>query len=304
VARVQQTPNRVWSDGIHFVRPVAPHIERALRWFVGAHRTTASPFRHWYETVSEATEQAQRATKAWLTSHPDDRSHLKAPKQPAASSTQEAPKEPFVTTHFTCICANPYAQVWQCTSYAGEKAAVGRRKAGGRAPEQTPFRHTKGQCSVLIGLEPVREEDGRVRIFETWVEAEHFALELYAAAPEDEVILWHEGDKRVGATRRIDILFDPSMSESQPFLLWLRDHRRPVFMDMTRPLQYATSRAKSVDPLLNPQAYLDELERKANRSEEERVDSLRERPLLFRSIWMAEEEADRRERMLNGELVL
>jgi hypothetical protein len=111
-----------------------------------------------------------------------------------------------------------------------------------------------------------------------------------------------EGDKRVWGTPRIDVIFDPDINGgARPFSLYLPEHRRPIYEDRTKPLPQG--RAKRIDPGVNPQAVIDHRQYRKRQRELHRTPSFEERPLRFRTIYGAIEEAERRERMLRGEVV-
>jgi len=310
----RQTPIAIWSDGIHFVRAASKTVDHPMPWFAGAHRRTASTLNRYAPTMDAALKIAMDATKRWLKAHPADRALHIVTALPSASSLQgekkrrgrppKAKVEAFSTYHFTCIAANPYAQVWQCTSYPGEKKAVGRKKADGRPADETPFRHQKGECSVLIGEEPVRHDDGTIRIFPRWADAYDFALELFLNAPEDDVISWKEDDIVVGRTENFNIEFNPYMNgEKKPFTLWNARDNKPVFVDKTRPAVLADSHAtRSIRQMqeTNPEGYLQIMDARAKARTLDRVPAFSDEPLKFRSIWEAEREAHRREKMLKG----
>lgn len=310
----QRTPPPIWSDGIHYVRSNAKSVFHPMPWFTGAHRTTESRLHRYVETMDGALKLAIATTRDWLKEHPADKVHVKAAFLPAASDLKgdkrrrgrpaKAKLEAFSTYHFTCIAANPYAQVWQCTSYSGEKKAVGRRKSDGKPADETPFRHQKGECSVLIGDLPVRNPDGNIRIFERWAEADEFALDLFMNAPEDDVISWKEGDVVVGRSRNFNIEFNPDINGvSKPFTLWNVTYEKPVYMDKTKPAVTSDDRAaRSLRQMqeTNPEAYLQIQEARAKARSMDRVPSFSEEPLKFRSIWEAAREAERREKMLMG----
>lgn len=309
-----QTPPAIWSDGIHFVRPVAKTDSHPMRWYAGAHKMTDSTLKRYCPTLDDALKIAMAATKKWFKEHPSDRAYFKMSPLPSAS-TLVGPKkkrgrppkpkvEDFSTYHFDCVAANPYAQVWQCTSYPGERAKVGRKKADGSQPEQTPVRHVKGQCSVLMGKEPVRNPDGTVRIFNHWAEADEFAYELYLNAPEDEVISWKPGDIVIQRTTNFDVKFDPAINGTyRPFNLWNVTYNKPVYVDKTRPAVLADDRsAKSIRQMqeTNPEGYLQIMDARSKARKLDRVPSFSEEELKFRSIWEALAEAERREKMLRG----
>ena len=285
-----------------------------MRWFCASHRATDSTLRRYAPTMDDALRLAIAATKKWLKDHPADKKKVKPATLPAASGLAGAKRqrgrprkikpEAFSTYHFTCIAANPYAQVWQCTSYPGEKKAVGRRKHDGSAPNETTFRHQKGDCSVLIGEQPVRHGDGTIQIFERWAEADEYALSLYAAAPEDEIISWKEGDIVVGRTPNFNVEFNPAINGvTRPFTLWNVTYNKPVYLDKTKPAVLAGSHdTQAIRPLQepNPKAYLEIMAARAHARSIDRVPSFSEEPAKFRSIWEALKEAERREQMLKG----
>lgn len=301
--RPNQTPNPVWSDGIHFVRPASEMDEHPLRWVVGAHKATASKYTRHSRTRDEGSDAAAVATKRWLKDNPADRVYMKVSAPPEASS--KVIPAPFAITHFDCIVANPYAQVWQCTSYPNtDRAPVGRRRADGKPPKQTTFRHRLGECAVMIGAEPVRDPDGQVTVFPTWSHADEHALNLYYGADEEDVISWVEGHPRVYATGQLEVLFDPNVrGRKKPFILWHPVYRKPVFVDTTRPIIYGKQRDKNKAAIDNPQAQADRLLRESSNGED-RVAALEDRALQFRSIWEAIDEAYRREKMIQGKVVL
>lgn len=302
---------QLWSDGIHFVRSASKADKHTMRFVVNNHRATASKFIRHATTLQEAMGLAVVATASWIEQHPSDAVHLSDLAEPSGADPLPRPtsapimkKQAFATTHFDCIYANPYAQVWQCTSQAGSKAAVGRRKANGHAAEQTPVFHAVGECAVLIGQTPVYNNDGSVRVFDSWIAAEEVAFELYSTAPEEEVISWTRDHVRVGATQHFEIHFNPAINgEKKPFNLYFVEHRRVVYEDRTRPVITA-----GTDSLFRPSDETDK-ERQVREDREElyrklsRVPSYEERTLLFKTIWAADEEAQRREKMLRGESV-
>lgn len=223
-------PRGGWSDGVHFVRVATDR--RPLPYIVRNHKHAPSFYRRRLtldEAIATGKEQTQRA----ITASPALALKLAGPPVEVC----KAPKielEPFSTTHFTCICANSIAQVWQCTSLSGSKRPVGRRRADGRAPKQTPVRHAVGECAVLMLDKPVREEDGRVRVFRFWQEADDYALHLWSTGNEDDKF-------RLGpivfANEKVQVLFDPdNQPRETPFILWLPAFNRPVWAQRTKPL--------------------------------------------------------------------
>ena len=213
--------------------------------------------------------------------------------------------ERFATTHFNCIRANPVAQVWQCISDPAERKPVGRRKAGGRAPDQAPVRHTKGECAVLIGKEPLRDPTGRVEVFPNWQSAETRALELYATADEDDRIFWQEPEgKVVGRTIEVEIIFDPSVNgPSRPFNLWFYKHNKPYYRDprlKTLVTAAKDANGNSYQPPNSDARAAHDFNRTIERIAQEDRKMLSMEVAKFRTIWEAEAEAMRLEREYFG----
>lgn len=213
--------------------------------------------------------------------------------------------ERFATTHFHCIRANPVAQVWQCVSVDGERKPVGRRKAGGRAPDQAPVRHAKLECAVLLGKEPLRDETGRVIVFRNWQDAEAKAIELYEQADEEERIFWQEPEgKIVGRTMEVEIIFDPAVNGThRPFNLWFYNHNKPYYR-AARAKSLVTPAKDSSGRSYQPQNADDRAAHDFNRTiermaqEDQRMLSME--VAKFRTIWEAEAEAIRLEKEYFG----
>lgn len=297
----------LWSDGIHFVRPASIKDRHKLRFVVVAHRVTASDFKRHAPTQERAIEIAKAATAAWIKAHPADRAYLQilgTPETTEASPSSKVVLQPFATTLFDCVYANPVAQVWMMTRSPGEYKPVGRRTQEGRAATPTPVPHTKGECAVMRGAKPVWNDDGSVRVFPSQSHAEEFADDLYRAEPEENTISWRDGHVRVAATERVEVHFNPAVyGTSKPFVLWLPQYERVVFVDHTRPtIRREGVSLKSLEES-DPQLALDTKVARARASREDRQPSFEDRPLRFRSISAALEEADRREKMLRGETV-
>lgn len=321
-----KTPARVWSDGIHLVRPASPDDDHPMRWVASAHQHTDARLKRYAPTMEEAILIAIRATQKRLKAHPENKAFFKPPTVSPTSSIQldRLPKEyrvlpkpkpkalpTFASTHFDCIRANPIAQVWQCVSLPGESAPVGRRKANGQAPTQAPFNHTKGECAVLLWKEPIREPDGSARVFPTWQAAEDFALNLYYGADEEERIFWREDDPCVARTLNVNIMFDPNnpdTSVKRPFYLYLPAYNKPV-MAGYRKKNYAKAGRLLGGGEFMPGTAEEKAALEFNRKLAAMDDSSDNRELslaiaTFTSIWGAEDHAiNITERTLRGERV-
>lgn len=316
------TPSKLWDDGIHFVRPASSRDKHPMRWVVSSHRrkTGATLERH-VATMEEGILLAMRATTTLLERDPSQAAAFKVPKMPSASSLQVSklpplyrvvPPEPpkvlskFAVSHFNCIRANPIAQVWQCVTLPGELAPVGRRKANGAPATQTPFRHTKGECAVMLWREPVREEDSSVRVFRTWQVAEEYANECYYNADEEERLSWVEDGTVVYRTENVDIIFDPVVNGvKRPFSLWLPKWGKPVYEGFRKKNYTTTAQMASgggyIPGTADAKAAHD-FNRKLEAMDDNRV--LTTEIATFKSIWGAEEHATNvTERVLRGERV-
>lgn len=259
--KTKRAMQATWSDGFHLVRPASPKDRHALRWVVTHHKGIPSKLLRHAETEQEAIEIAKRATQVL---HKEAKGKVRVKPSKAQSANQRpteaspsgsqpsAPSTPrvlpkFSTYLFHCIAANPVAQVWQCHSLPGEKGKVGPKTKDGRPNQQATFKHQRRECAVLFWREPVRNPDGSVRVF-TRQEAELFALDAYFDTPEDERILWREGNKKVHSTEHVDILFDPAINgEATPFnlLAWWAPGQSKVVKDSALyPTRYAKAGRK------------------------------------------------------------
>lgn len=274
-----------------------------MRFVARSHRGITPKLTRYASTKDEAVDLAKEATIRLRASNPGKY----AATLPEASSKEKsysenfAIREAFSVTRFNCIVANPVAQVWQCHTHVGEQKVVGRRKKDGSAPEATVTGHLPGQCAILLGQEPVRDPDGRVTIFYTWTAAAERALELYEEADEEDRLSWSEGDKCVYSTLNVDVIFDPDTNGvTKPFSLYLPEYRRPVYEDRTRPIPGTELGRSKISAEVNPQAKIDEDARRRKHQQLNREPSFEERPLRFKTIWGAIEEAERREKMMKG----
>lgn len=276
-----------------------------MKWLVRSHKEAQIKTNRRAPTLDEAIELAKRLTKtACEKSREDLLLHHGRVPEPIVEKPKTEP-ESFSTTHFTCICANPTAQVWQCVSQPGEKKHAGRPPRKGAAPKQATFKHTKGDCAVLMGSTPVREEDGSIRVFKSWIEAEEYAYDLYLIAYEEgDAITWHEGDTVVDRLTNVDIIFDPAVNgKHRPFSLWFPRYSKPYYAP-PKVRSYVTT-AKQADGSTLDLTSLDKegqaahaLNRKLERmaAEEDRNHNLTMEVATFRTIWEAEKQATRLER--------
>lgn len=250
-----------FDDGVHFVRNAYKNDRHPLRFVVTHHKATDSKRKRHVDTLANAIEVAKTFTKAAIAESANDKAlfegHGKpapaaklsaasakpsgASEKPSAVSTtpNKAPAAPkkgtppsFASSYFTCKIANPTAQVWECTKLPGERKSAGRKRAGGQEPEVSKFRHMKGQCAVLLWDEPVRDRDGQIRVFPSWVEADEHAEMLYRTAYEEgEAIRWRSGDVIIQRLTNVEICFDPTESTFKPFYLVINQHgyRKPYY---------------------------------------------------------------------------
>lgn len=315
-------PPRLWDDGLHYVRASFDDDVHPLKWCMAAHRATGSSLQRRYATLDEAILNAIASSQRLLKADPSKMVLFNKPKMPPASSLvvqklpkmfrpdpvveKAAPLPKFSVYHFDCIRANPIAQVWQCVSLPGERGAVGRRKAGGGVATQTGFRHTKGECAVMLWREPVREADGSVRVFPSWQAAEEYANDCYYNADEEERLLWVEDGTVVHRTENVDIIFDPSTNGVKwPFSLWLPKWRKPVYEGF-RKKHYTTAAQMAAGggyiPGTADAKAAHDFNRKLEAMDDNRV--LTTEIATFKSIWGAEEHATNvTERLLRGERV-
>jgi hypothetical protein len=303
--RLALRPRRLWSDGLLYVRGASVKDRHPMRFVVQNHRGVGPVFSRHAPDLESAKDIARQMTQRRLKDHPELRQHwTEAPMPQASTKLESQPQvelQPFATTHFNCIVANPVAQVWQRVTYDTERKAPGRRSKSGQLAQHKPLAHVVGQCAILIGDQPQRDPQGQVIVYHRWAQAAEAALELYQSADEEERILWKEGDKKVYSTQRIDVIFDPDINGThKPFSLYMPEFRRPIYEDRTRPIPGTELPPSKVDITVNPQAKLDEQERRRKHREMNKQPSFEERPLRFRSITGAIDEAERRERMLKG----
>lgn len=332
--------HRLFDDGVHYVRRASSNDRHPMRFVVCAHaKANSSRTRH-CPTEEEAIKTAKRFTELAVGESDHDAKMAEAlkpapppaplPKKPKVSDdallrqmseeeferrARETPKRKkknwppkFSTTHFTCKLANPAAQVWECTSLPGEKNAPGRPRAGRKAPNESVFKHAKGECAVLRGRDPIRDADGHIRVYRNWIEADEHAMAIFEDAwREGEVIDWKPGNVVVDRLTDVEICFDPNDSVVRPFYLMIRrgEYRKPYYK-AARPRNYVTN-AKNADgtpyePKSREEREAHEFNRKLERifNEEFRSGGLTNTIARFKTIWEAEIQALELERTYCG----
>lgn len=181
-------------------------------------------------------------------------------RQPRAAKSK---KVKFPTTRFTCIEANPVAQVWLCTKERYEAMTVGRNSKTSKLPEGDKLPHLKGELAVLKGDVPVLDDNGQVKVFANRLLAEEVMERIYRETPADEKLLDNNDPDRPTTTvyrnRNYSVHFDP-------------DFNGALF-----PFNVYDTRVHKV--VLHPKG---------------------DTPLKFKSIIGAIEEADRRDRDIRG----
>lgn len=242
------------------------------------------------DAIAEATSRTVIYEKAYYARHPDQkRSKTTGGSEPVKAHPLRKKKTPvfrekFSTTRFNCIYANPVAQVWQCVK---ESSNAGRKRRGHQPAHQTMTAHQINECMVLMGEEAVYTKTGQVRVFPNYDEAVEFALELYIKTPKSKRPLWAIGSPVIVELGKVQVLFQPDEDEYRPFKLWLPHLSKTVYYDKTRVMHTASGRSKN--SAVQAAA---------------RIPSMTEIPLRFRNITAAMEEADRRNRMMQGETIV
>lgn len=271
-----------------------------MKWIVKSHKDTGIKTDRRAPDLDAAIDLAKRLTKQAEGNLPEIKK-AKPTKVPAAQT------ESFSSTYFTCICANPVAQVWQCTALPGEKKTGGRPAKNGSQPKPASFKHTKGECAVLMGPTPVRGPDGSIRVFKHWQEAEEYAYGLYCQADElGETITWREGNLVVDRLTNVEIIFDPAANgKNTPFSLWFPKYSKPYYMQVGRGGGSRTPAAKTADGAILDITSLDPEGQRAhafNRrldqmaAEERQQNKMTMQVATYRTIWEAEKQALKLER--------
>ncbi len=204
------------------------------------------------------------------------------PKRDAAPAPAKLPD--WSNVRFNCIRANSVAQVWACVKHAGT-AKIGRRSKAGGAPKETALPHQRGDFAVTKHGEPVRNEDGSIRVFASVVAAEDHANWLYWTADEDDRFPLDKS--KVWATPNIDILFNPvDNTLSKPFSLWMPFYNKPVFANRT--VAHGVSYAHSIEQLrkggMSEQMLILTEQSRAREKALAREPAFSSDPLLYRSI--------------------
>lgn len=281
------------SDGLHFVRDASPKDQHPMRFVVDQHKQVEhlprySTLPRHCESLEAGRELMERYTKrACRESMELNRAHkiaigkIKAPKakpepQPEPEEVEGAIPEPrvrkprvkkpkkveFPITRFTCIMANPVAQIWLCTKEPWETVNIGRR-VGGKVtrPDSDKLRHRRGEYAVLKGSEPVVDEDREVRVFTRRDQAEAVMESLYDQAPADEKMSNNTDPERRTTTvyqnASYSVHFDPDFNGAkQPFNIFDTEnfkvvlHPRGDFPLKYRSITSAIAEADRLDKLL------------------------------------------------------
>jgi hypothetical protein len=252
------------SDGIHFVRDVSPKDQHPLRFVIDQHKRVehlphySSLPRH-CESLERGIELMRFYTKKACKESPELRLAHKLATGQAKQVREKRPPKPkkveFPTTRFTCIVANPVAQVWFCNKEKWQAANVGRRN--GTPPTNDKLPHIPGQYAVLRGDDPVLDEQGEVRVFELLMKAEEMSHSLYEETPADERLSDNTDPERRTTTvyqnANYSVHFDPDYNGApQPFNIYdTRNHKVVLHPRGNFPLKYRaiTGAIKEADRL-------------------------------------------------------
>lgn len=238
------------SDGLHFVRDASPKDQHPMRFVVDQHKQVEhlqrfSTLPRHCENLEVGTELMHRYTKracqlsselhrAFKSAKGPVRLELEPKEQltpktrpvkkPSKQRTNASPKPKkvdFPLTRFTCVMANPVAQVWLCTLPRGH-SQVGRRSESGRPPRADVLPHEVGEYAVLRGDVPILASNGEVRVFSLPMDAEAVMQQLFDEAPDDEHISNNMNPDRRTTTvyqnRSYSVHFDPDYNGTKlPF---------------------------------------------------------------------------------------
>jgi hypothetical protein len=252
------------SDGIHFVRDASPKDRHSMRYVVDQHKRVehlphySSLPRH-CESLERGIELMHFYTKKACRESPELRvAHKLATGQAKPPKPKREPKPKkvaFPFTRFSCIMANPVAQVWLCTKPKWEAANVGRRQ--GNSPVNDLLPHEPGQLAVLKGDDPVLDDNGGARVFHLPVEAEEMMRTLYNDTPPEDRLSDNTDPERRTTTvyqnRSYSVHFDPDFNgAAQPFNIYdTRNHKVVLHPRGNFPLKYRsiTTASKEADRL-------------------------------------------------------
>jgi hypothetical protein len=271
------------SDGLHFVREASPKDQHPMRFVVDQHKQVEhlprfSTLPRHCETLDEGSEMMRRYTKRACHQSPElSRAFRSAVgqspppvKQVSPDKPQRKPRQPkpkkhkkveFPITRFTCIMANPVAQIWVCTKAKWEGMSIGRRAEGGRPPAADKLPHEVGEYAVLKGDEPVLDDNGNVRVFALRMQAEAMMETLYNQVPDDEKMSNNTDPDRPTTTvyqnQSYSVHFDPDFNGAkQPFNIFDAQnfkvvlHPRGDFPLKYRTITSAITEADRLDKLL------------------------------------------------------
>lgn len=185
------------------------------------------------ESLERGIELMQQYTDKACKEHPRLRDILDVSKVPGKTRARKPKKVAFPITRFSCIMANPVAQIWVCTHGIHESPQLGRRKEGAKAPEGDKLPHEQGDFAVLKGDVPVLDEQGTPKVYKLRSDAEDEMQRLYRLTPEDERYSDNTDPERRTTTvfqnETISVHFDPDNNGSNlPFNLYNTRVFKPV----------------------------------------------------------------------------
>jgi hypothetical protein len=228
------------SDGIHFVRDASPKDQHSMRFVVDQHRGVqglpqySSLPRH-CESLERGgnlmkfyTDKACRESPELRLAHKIATGKLKGTRKKREPKPKKAV---FPITRFTCIMANPIAQIWACTKAQWEAVNVGRRNTDKKPPKNDKLPHELGDFAVLKGDDPVLDDEGQVRVFKLRGEAEEMMQTLYLDTPGEDRLSNNTDPEQPTTTVyqnvNYSVHFDPDYNgSSHPFNIYdTRNHK-------------------------------------------------------------------------------
>lgn len=271
------------SDGLHFVREASPKDQHPMRFVIDQHKQVEhlprfSTLPRHCESLEVGTEMMRRYTKracqqsrelsrAFKSANgpvtlpePIETDPSQPQRKPRAKAVARPKKVEFPISRFTCIMANPVAQIWVCTKPAWQ-SNIGRRTKGGRPPRADKLPHNVGEYAVLQGDDPVLSPTGEPQVYRLLMQAETVMQRLFDEAPDDEHISNNMDPERRTTTvyqnRSYSVHFDPDYNGAkQPFNIFdtmnfkIVLHPRGNFPLKYRSITGAIAEADRLDKLL------------------------------------------------------